>query len=419
MNGRSVRGVEGYTRWSLITLAAGEPVLMWLLLRAVHDGGVPLGGPGLVVIAGLVLAHTAACIHAMLAALRRRAPDRGRQGLLPLAVTTAAVLVAVVVALPLDGPTEPILASIPRASAVAVIGLSTIGALSARWPMRILAALTVGVLGLVTLTQLGSTIGGIVYLLPAYTLVLVSIIASFRLTVWLLEVVRELEVSRESHASLAVAEERLRIARDIHDVVGRGLSVVAVKSELAATLARRGDARAEREMLDVHQVAQESLQQVRTLVSGYRATDLGTELAGARAVLDSTGIRVTVTGSADGASPAAQNALGAVVREAVTNVVRHARPTWCTLELGSPGSSVRGDGEWCLVVRNDGVAPSREAEAGAENGTSSDLGSDAVVPGNGLRGLAERLAPLGGTLTTTRSDGVFTLTASVPSRETA
>ncbi|WP_135849910.1 sensor histidine kinase [Serinibacter arcticus] len=413
MNGRSVRGVEGYTRWSLISLAVGEPVLLWLLLHTLHDGGSALAGPGVAVLAVLVLAHTAACIHAMIAALRRVDPDRGRRGLLPLAATTAAVLVAVVVVLPLDGPAEPVLASIPRASAVAVIGLATIGALSARWPMRILAALTVVVLALVTLTQLGSRIGGIIYLLPAYALVLVSMIASFRLTVWLLEVVRELEVSRESHASLAVAEERLRIARDIHDVVGRGLSVVAVKSELAATLASRGDERAEREMREVRQVAQDSLEQVRTLVSGYRATDLGTELAGARAVLDATGIRVTVTGSADGASPAAQDALGAVVREAVTNVVRHARATWCTLELGAPGG--RGapgveDGEWCLVVANDGSRG---------DGAGPGTGVDAVVPGNGLRGLAERLTPLGGTLTTTRSDGVFTLTASVPSRETA
>lgn len=408
MNGRSVRGVEGYTRWSLISLAIGEPVLLWLLLRTLDDGGSALAGPGVAVLAALVLAHTAACIHAMIAALRRVAPDRGRRGLLPLAATTAALLVAVVVVLPVDGPAEPVLASIPRASAVAVIGLATIGALSARWPMRILAALTVVVLALVTLTQLGSRIGGIVYLLPAYALVLVSMIASFRLTVWLLEVVRELEVSRESHASLAVAEERLRIARDIHDVVGRGLSVVAVKSELAATLASRGDERAEREMREVRQVAQDSLEQVRTLVSGYRATDLGTELAGARAVLDATGIRVTVTGSADGASPAAQDALGAVVREAVTNVVRHARATWCTLELGAPGDP--GLGEWCLVVANDGSRG---------DGAGPGTGVDAVVPGNGLRGLAERLTPLGGTLTTTRSDGVFTLTASVPSRETA
>jgi len=406
MNGRSVRGVEGYTRWSLILLAVAEPVMFAVLLRAFAGGEPDLDGRAVAVLAVAVLAHAAACIGAMDAALRRVAPHRGLRGLVPLAVTTAAALVAVVVTLPLDGPADGGLASIPRATAVAAIGMTTVGALATRWEARILLLGLLVVLGLITLAQLGSERGGLAVLVPTYAVVLVSIIGSFRLEVWILEVVRELEVSRESHASLAVAEERLRIARDIHDVVGRGLSVVAVKSELAATLARRGDDRAEREMLDVHRVAQESLQQVRTLVSGYRATDLGAELAGARAVLDSTGIRVTVTGSAEGAGPAEQDALGAVVREAVTNVVRHARPTWCTLELTRSGAPDR-DEEWRLVVRNDGGAPAE-----------LDGGGDAVRSGNGLRGLAERLAPLGGVLTTTRSDGVFTLTAAVPTRET-
>ncbi|GMA30826.1 sensor histidine kinase [Litorihabitans aurantiacus] len=444
MVGRNVRWVEGYTKWSLILLAIGEPVLIASLLTEfapLAPGAPELDGLGVALLLVLVVVHTAACIHAMGAALRRTDPHRGFRGLTPLAITTAAVVVAIVVVLPLDGPAEPILASIPRSTAIAVIGLATVGALSARWGMRVVGLMLLVVLAVITAAQVGSTHDGVLVLLPAYTFVLLAMGASFRITVWILEVVRELEVSRESHATVAVAEERLRISRDIHDVVGRALAVVAVKSELAATLARRGDARAEQEMVEVNQVAQESLQQVRALVSGYRATDLRTELAGARAVLDSTGIRVTVEGggaagdgggggSGEGAGPAApavQDALGAVVREAVTNVVRHSRATWCTLELAPP-STATGSGTdagtdagvsaaWRLTIRNDGA--SARVPAGAHGDVAPAAGEPrAVGRGNGLRGLAERLAPLHGTLTTTITDDVATLTATVPEGET-
>ena len=92
----------------------------------------------------------------------------------------------------------------------------------------------------------------------------------------------ELDRSRTAHARLSVAEERLRFARDLHDVLGRNLSLIAVQSELAAELARRGDQDAAGQMLQVRQVAHESLREMRAVVSGYRTADLGTELAGAQ-----------------------------------------------------------------------------------------------------------------------------------------
>src|SRR5690606_30179659 len=110
---------------------------------------------------------------------------------------------------------------------------------------------------------------------------------AFRASVWMLGVMWELEGSRRTQAQLAVAEERLRFARDLHDVLGRNLSVMALKSALAAQLSRRGRPGAEAEMMAVRDIAQESLREVREVVHGYRAADLTSELAGARSVLRS------------------------------------------------------------------------------------------------------------------------------------
>nr|WP_281360175.1 sensor histidine kinase [Isoptericola halotolerans] len=212
---------------------------------------------------------------------------------------------------------------------------------------------------------------------------------------WIVEVVRELEEASEVAGRLAVAEERLRISRDMHDVVGRALSAVAVKSDLAAALSRRGDARAADEMDEVRTLAQESLREVRGVVAGYRAADLATEFAGARAVLRAAGITVRAASDVPSLAATQQEALAWVVREAVTNVVRHSRATECRLELEVDDESA------VLRVTNDGVA--------APRGTTAGLGD-----GTGLAGLRERLAAVRGTLDTTLDGDRFTVTARVP-----
>ena len=162
-----------------------------------------------------------------------------------------------------------------------------------------------------------------------------------------LRIMWELDRSRTEHARLSVAEERLRFARDLHDVLGRNLSLIAVQSELAAELARRGDQDAAGQMLQVRQVAHESLREMRAVVSGYRTADLGTELAGAQEVLRSAGMSCRVIGDAAGLPPDVQAALGWVVREGTTNIIRHSDATACTIELhilDSPGAP-RGDAQ--------------------------------------------------------------------------
>ncbi|MEU3373546.1 sensor histidine kinase [Streptomyces sp. NPDC006711] len=209
---------------------------------------------------------------------------------------------------------------------------------------------------------------------------------------WTLSVMWESDRARETEARLAVAEERLRFGRDLHDVLGRNLAVIALKAELAVQLAQRGRPEAVAQMVEVQRIAQESQREVREVVRGYREADLGVEIEGARGVLAAAGIGCRYSGPADGLAVEAQSALGWVVREATTNVLRHgdARSVAITLALGEHTAT--------LVVENDGV-PERPA------GT----------PGSGLAGLRERLAALGGTLEAgPAGQGMFRLTAEVP-----
>lgn len=145
-------------------------------------------------------------------------------------------------------------------------------------------------------------------------------------------------------------------------------------------------------MIEVQRIARESQHEVREVVRGYRKADLAVELAGALSVLHAAGIDGTAEGD-DGSAlpPDVQSALGWVVREATTNVLRHSEARSCTIRLSTGASAV-------LSVDNDGVP---EAAAG---GTS----------GSGLNGLRERLATLGGTLDTESLAGAFHLTAAVP-----
>jgi len=220
----------------------------------------------------------------------------------------------------------------------------------------------------------------------AWMLVMAFYAVVFRTSVWMLWVMWELERSREVRANLAVAEERLRFARDLHDVVGRNLSVVALKAELAAQLAKRGREEAVSEMLEVRRIAQESLDELRAVVSGYRTADLSVELAGARSLLASAGIDCRVIGEASFDGEAA-GALGWAVREGVTNVLRHSEARTCTISL-------RGK---VLTMSHDGA-----------RGGSTRFGS-------GLTGLRERVAALGGSVTaSTEPPNRFVLTVELP-----
>jgi two-component system sensor histidine kinase DesK len=226
---------------------------------------------------------------------------------------------------------------------------------------------------------------------------------------WSLQVMWQAEEARDVQARLAVAEERLRFGRDVHDILGRNLAVVALKSELAVQLARRGRPEAVAQMLEVQRIAQESQKELREVVRGYRGADLAVELEGARSVLAAAGINCAVSGthSVDKLPARTQSALGWVVREAATNVLRHGDPRTCAVRLSlSPTAAV-------LVVENDGLNDGlRDGPAVQDDGPARE---PAGGSGCGIAGLRERLAVLGGTLDAGPVGGrLFRLTAEVP-----
>lgn len=205
------------------------------------------------------------------------------------------------------------------------------------------------------------------------------------LTRWGLQVIDDLERAKAVEARLRVAEERLRFSRDLHDVVGRGFSAIAVKSELAGTLLRaRSTDKAEVEIDEIKVLAVQSMEQMRALVRGYRDIDLVGEVAGTRSLLSAAGCDLVVEGDPAQVPDRFHEVAAWVVREGTTNIVKHSSASSAWLTLGPAGMSLRNDG----VAVNDSSADS---------------------PHSGLQGLAERLAMVGASLRTSRSDGLFTL----------
>ncbi len=180
-------------------------------------------------------------------------------------------------------------------------------------------------------------------------------------SIWLLKAVYALDEARETRARLAVAEERLRFGRDLHDVMGRNLAVIALKSELAVQLARRERPEAVEQMIEVQRIAQESQREVRDVVRGYRRADLEAELSGARGVLRAAGTTARSAARRKDCPPrCSPRWAGWYGTEATTNVLRHGDAKKCTVTVRRP------EGRVVLTVRNDGAAAPTVRPAGAE-----------------------------------------------------
>jgi two-component system, NarL family, sensor histidine kinase DesK len=184
---------------------------------------------------------------------------------------------------------------------------------------------------------------------------------------------RKLRMAQEEVEHLAKVAERERIARDLHDVLGHTLSVIILKSELAGKLIDRDPERAKLEIADVERTSRAALAEVRSTIRGYRTYSLDAEFKHARAALETAGVKVKSESVEVRLTPAQESVVALVLREAVTNVVRHARARNCYLRLAPI------DGSCVLEVQDDGLG-GFQAE------------------GNGLRGMRERIEALGGVL---------------------
>ncbi|AWN21890.1 sensor histidine kinase [Deinococcus irradiatisoli] len=180
------------------------------------------------------------------------------------------------------------------------------------------------------------------------------------------------EMQREKE-KLAADAERERIARDLHDLLGHTLSVIVLKSELASKLAEKHPARAAEEIREVERISREALSEVRAAVQGYRSSGLSAELARSKVALDAAGVRLILERAPLELPPATEAGMSMVLREAVTNVVRHARARTCTVSIEQRGAV------YVLSVQDDG-----SGLAGPE--------------GSGLTGMRERVRALGGEL---------------------
>jgi two-component system, NarL family, sensor histidine kinase DesK len=195
----------------------------------------------------------------------------------------------------------------------------------------------------------------------------------------------QLAAAREEITRLAVEEERNRFARDLHDILGHSLTVVAIKAELAGRLIRLNPDRAEAEIADVEGLARQALADVRSAVAGYREVTLAAELANARSALSAAGIDAELPLAIDEVPAAQRELFGWVVREGITNVIRHSGASRCRVRVEASEVEISDDGFGSAT-------------------------SEPSTNGHGLVGLRERAEAVGGTLSVRRpSQGGFAL----------
>ena len=205
--------------------------------------------------------------------------------------------------------------------------------------------------------------------------------------------IEKLRLANDEIEHLAKVAERERIARDLHDVLGHTLTLIALKSELAGKLIDRDPAQAKAEIHQVEQAARASLAEVRQAILGYRAKGLPDEFKQAKAALETAGVKVEVESPQVQLPASHESVLSLVLREAVTNIVRHAGAQNCLLRLE------RSNSHFLLEVRDDG-------RGGPQ------------LEGNGLRGMRERVEELGGSVERSTNQGTsIKITLPVPSVE--
>ncbi|HEX8509378.1 MAG TPA: histidine kinase [Propionibacteriaceae bacterium] len=399
----SAERVDVSTRWPMYAFFLLEPLASVLRLES-QPGGGQVWRLGSVLL--VVSVHAVSCAWLLHEGIRHRLRGRPRPSrTVRTAVGLTVVAVATSVALLQGGgggdASASDLSQVGLAIAAVVLGGLTVALAPLLRAHQLLAVvlavgLTVGVLH-----APGSFRTGLPWTFN-YLWLVGSFALLYRFQVWFLGVVWEMHRGREAQARLAVVEERLRFARDLHDVLGRNLAVIALNSELASKLLPAGPAAmaAAEQLGIVRHAAEDSVRELRDVVSGYRTTNLETELAGARSLLDASGIDSRITGDSRALPPATQTALGWVVREATTNIIRHSDATTVRIEVDLDPDAQAATA--VLRIDNDHARPAVPSPGS----------------GNGLLGLQERLSSVGGKLCWQSEPGErFLVEARVPLTE--
>ncbi|OWA33914.1 hypothetical protein B9G55_16335 [Saccharibacillus sp. O16] len=208
-----------------------------------------------------------------------------------------------------------------------------------------------------------------------------------------IELRKQLDAANEQIGELMKKEERMRIARDLHDTLGHTLSLITLKSQLVERMAIKDPARTQQEAKEIQETSRAALRQVRELVSEMRAIKLSEELIEAREMLRAANMTLHIEGESklQGVSDLTQNILSLCLKEAVTNIVKHSRAENCTVTVFQSGSEVG------VTIEDDGVGPQGKKEPGTD-GQTGGSGLEHVGGGNGLKGMRERLALIEGKL---------------------
>lgn len=202
---------------------------------------------------------------------------------------------------------------------------------------------------------------------------------------------QKLRMAHEEIEHLAKVAERERIARDLHDVLGHTLTLISVKSTLAGKLLDKDPEKARSEIADIEKVSRDAMSEIRNTLRGYSSYKLSEEMERAQATLQSAGVEVKAESTEVPLTPAQESVAALIMREAVTNVVRHSSARHCSLRLA------RNNGNFILEVQDDGCGGLRSE-------------------GNGIRGMRERVEALGGTFRQKTSAGTK-LTFEFPLRD--
>jgi two-component system sensor histidine kinase DesK len=320
------------------------------------------------VLLGVLLALLAAAYVLLLrAAVTPWVPARTRTGLL------AAMVVATLALLPVCA----LWARPGQEPAAWLVGFAVGTApLVLRWRAAVLAGLGLTVVAVLGAVVAGQSVGQTLVIALGLAAVVVGM---GQVTVWLLRLLVAAEAGRQAEAELAVTAERLRFARDLHDVLGHRLGLIALQAEVAGAD-------------DIRDLAATTLREARAAVHDYGTVDLAEQLRTARLVLGSAGIEARVSADPVDLDAAASSLVAATVREAVTNVLRHSRPQQVSLTL------TRTAGTATLVIVNDG------------------LRTPPGPPGMGLAGLAERAAQSGARLRAGAVGDRFEVRLELPAR---